>query len=451
MEFPFWYVPFLGSPMLIPVHALLHVLVSHFAVGGGILIWFGLIKAYRENNLEFLNYLKSLTRFFVLITVVFGAITGVGIWWTIGLSSPQATSTLIHAFVFGWATEWVMFVIELASALGLFYLWDKFSPKAHRTVAFLYAISAWLSLVLITGITSFMATTGKWIETKNFWHGFANPTFLPSVVMRTGGALTISSLYILLHLSFSKASEITKDKVIKWATRYAIIGLVLIAFGGLWWFRVVPDFIKIKVQTAPVVTIFMAISVFLFLILFAMLISGPKRNPLWLSPPLSILMLILGAGGMVTGEFIREGTRKPYIIEKYLYSNSIYPNSVDYISKNGYLNEAKWVKFYLSKIIPDLYTKDGKVRVDKIEKISESEKYIIGESIFHYQCGSCHTTSGYNGLLERVKGIDKEMLHDMIGYLDGISNAMPPFAGQDWEIDALSEYLTKWQKKEVIK
>lgn len=451
MEFPFWYVPFIGSPMLIPVYALLHVLVSHFAVGGGILIWLGLIKAYREKNLEFLNYLKSLTRFFVLITVVFGAITGVGIWWTIGLSSPQATSTLIHAFVFGWATEWVMFIIELASALGLFYLWERFSPKTHRTVAFLYALSAWLSLVLITGITSFMATTGKWTETKNFWHGFINPTFLPSVVARTGGALVISSLYIHLHLSFFKASEITKEKVIKWTTRYAIIGLMLIALGGLWWFGVVPDFIKIKAQTAHTIIIFMAILVFLFLTLSTILISGIMRNPLWLSPPLAILMLILGAGGMVAGEFVREGMRKPYIIEKYLYSNSIYPAIVDDVSRNGYLSKAKWVKFYLSKIIPDLYTKDGKVSADKIEKISESEKYLIGESIFHYQCGACHTTSGYNGLLERVKGIDREMLHDMIRYLGEISNAMPPFAGQDWEIDALTEYLTKWQTKEVLK
>ncbi len=62
MEYPFWYVPFIGSPMLIPGVALLHVIVSHFAVGGGILLWLGITKAYKQNDREFLNYLKSLTR-----------------------------------------------------------------------------------------------------------------------------------------------------------------------------------------------------------------------------------------------------------------------------------------------------------------------------------------------------------------------------------------------------
>ncbi len=451
MEYPFWYVPFLGSPMLIPFYALLHVLVSHFAVGGGILIWLGLLKAYRENDHELLNYLRSLTRFFVLITLVFGAITGVGIWWTIGLSSPQATSSLIHTFVFGWATEWVMFVIELASALGLFYLWEKFSPKSHKNVAFLYALFAWLSLVVITGITSFMATTGKWIETKNFWHGFINPSFFPSVIARTGGALTISSLYIQLHLAYAKSSENTRNKVIKWTSRWAIFGIILIFLGGLWWFETVPEFIKIKFRTAPTINIFMTAAVSLTIALFLLMILGPKRNPSWLSPPLAFMMLIIGAVGMVTGEFLREGTRKPYLIEGYLYSNNIHPNRVDYIKENGYLNVSKWPKFYFSRLVPSLWAKEGKVNPNKIKELSKSEKYLIGETVFHYQCGVCHTTYGYNGLIERVREIDREMLKEMIGYLDGISNAMPPFAGQSWEIDALTEYLTKGNKKEVQK
>ncbi len=367
------------------------------------------------------------------------------------MSSPQATSTLIHTFVFGWATEWVMFVIELASAFGLFYFWDKFSQNSHKTVAFIYAIFAWLSLVVISGITSFMATSGKWIETKNFWYGFINPTFLPTIVTRTGGALAISSLYIQLHLSFYKAQESVKKNVIKWTSRWGIVGFILVSLGGLWWFGVVPDFIKIKVQTATVVIIFITIVVFLIIALSLTLIAGPIRNPAWLSPPLSVLLLVLGAGGMVAGEFIREGTRKPYVIEEYLYSNNIYSDRVENIRENGYLNEAKWVKFYLSKIVPGLYKEDGKVNEDKIENLSDSEKYLIGESIFHHQCGTCHTTRGYNGILDRLKGIDRELLHEMIKNLDGVSNAMPPFAGKDWEIDALTEYFEKWHTKEVVK
>jgi hypothetical protein len=43
----------------------------------------------------------------------------VGIWFAIGLTHPEATSTLIHNFVFGWAMEWVFFLVELTTIGGL--------------------------------------------------------------------------------------------------------------------------------------------------------------------------------------------------------------------------------------------------------------------------------------------------------------------------------------------
>ena len=46
----------------------------------------------------------------------FGTVSGVGIWFAIGLTHPEATSTLIHNFVFGWAMEWVFFLVELFGA-----------------------------------------------------------------------------------------------------------------------------------------------------------------------------------------------------------------------------------------------------------------------------------------------------------------------------------------------
>lgn len=38
MHYPWWYVPQLTSPMLIAVIAVVHVLVSHYAVGGGLFL-----------------------------------------------------------------------------------------------------------------------------------------------------------------------------------------------------------------------------------------------------------------------------------------------------------------------------------------------------------------------------------------------------------------------------
>ena len=127
-----------------------------------------------------------------------------GIWWTIGLASPLATEVLIRTFVFGWATEWVFFVVEITAAFIFYYYWGRLAEKTHVIIGWIYAAAAWISLVLITGITAFMLNPGVWATDptrRDFWTAFFNPQFLPQTIARTGGALLLSSLYVYLHAS----------------------------------------------------------------------------------------------------------------------------------------------------------------------------------------------------------------------------------------------------------
>ena len=437
MEYPFWYVAGIGSPMLIPIVALLHVLVSHFAVGGGILLWLGIWKAYRENDSEFLAYLYRLTRFFVLLTVVFGAITGVGIWWTISLASPQTTSSLIHAFVFGWATEWVTFVLELVSAFGLYYLWGRFSPGAHTAVAFVYAIAAWLSLVLITGITAFMASSGKWTQTHLFWDGFLNPTFLPGVLTRTGGALALTGLYIFAHVSLVSIDTTTKEKVTRWASRWALLGVILLILGGFWWYNAVPAYIHDKVAERPTVVLIASVAVITTFIVLLFLSWWSRRE--WIIAPVAVILFIVGASGFVSGEFIRESYRKPFTIEGYLYSNNIYKDQVEQIRASGFLNSAKWPRYYLQRQYPELFT-DGKIDTTKLQDLPPEKRLAIGQAVFTYHCGVCHTISGYNAIASLIRGDDPELIQSIVEDLDE-HPSMPPFAGKPWENKLLVEYI----------
>ena len=91
MNYPVWEVPLLGGGMLIAAIAVLHVFISHFAVGGGLFLALTERKAYREGDTELLAYTRKHSTFFVLLTLVLGAVTGVGIWWTIGLVHPTGT------------------------------------------------------------------------------------------------------------------------------------------------------------------------------------------------------------------------------------------------------------------------------------------------------------------------------------------------------------------------
>ncbi|HVO96338.1 MAG TPA: cytochrome ubiquinol oxidase subunit I, partial [Terriglobales bacterium] len=235
MEFPVWFVPYLTAPMLIPLIAVPHVIVAQFAVGAGILLADLVRHAHRDRNAEALSYLHDLARVFVLITLVFGAVTGVGIWWTIGLASPETTSALIHTFVFGWAAEWAMFILELVAAFAFYYLWDRLAPREHILIGWIYAGAAWVSLVLITGITAFMLTSGGWTPQHNFFTAFFNPSFVPQTLLRTGGSIVIAALGIVFHVSFRAEPSALKNSVVRTVSQWAVVGMVLIAAGGAWY------------------------------------------------------------------------------------------------------------------------------------------------------------------------------------------------------------------------
>jgi cytochrome d ubiquinol oxidase subunit I len=119
MNYPVWDVPFIGSGWVIGGIAIFHVLVSHFAIGGGFYLPMAERKALREGRDDWMEVIRGHAKFFLVLTATFGAVTGVAIWFSIGLANPEGTSTLIHNFVFGWAIEWTFFIIEITAASGL--------------------------------------------------------------------------------------------------------------------------------------------------------------------------------------------------------------------------------------------------------------------------------------------------------------------------------------------
>ena len=204
MNYPMWYLPDIGGGILIALIAILHVFVSHFAVGGGLYLIYAEKKGLRESSDEILEFTRKHARFFLLVTVVFGSITGVGIWFIIALVNPAATSFLIHTFVFGWAAEWVFFLVEITAAFIYFYMFGRMDSATHLKIGWVYFISAWMSLLLINGIIGFMLTPGGWLENPDFWIGFFNPSFLPSLFFRTFIAIFLAGIYGCLTAAFVK-------------------------------------------------------------------------------------------------------------------------------------------------------------------------------------------------------------------------------------------------------
>jgi len=181
MNYPVWQLDFAGGGLLIAVIATVHVYVSHFAVGGGLFLVITEMIGHRKNDPGILDYVHRHSRFFLLLTMVFGAVTGVAIWFTIALLSPAATSILIHQFVFGFAAEWVFFLIEIIALFIYYYTFNRMDARRHIQIGWIYFICAWMSLFIISGIIDFMLTPGRWIDDHYFWSGYFNPTFWPAL------------------------------------------------------------------------------------------------------------------------------------------------------------------------------------------------------------------------------------------------------------------------------
>ena len=68
-----------------------------------------------------------------------------------------------------WAIEWTFFATEIAAALVYYYGWDRLVAGDAPRVGWIYACSAWMSLVVINGILTFMLTPGAWPVTGDIW------------------------------------------------------------------------------------------------------------------------------------------------------------------------------------------------------------------------------------------------------------------------------------------
>ncbi|MBR5758344.1 MAG: cytochrome ubiquinol oxidase subunit I [Thermoguttaceae bacterium] len=354
MYYPWLDVPVLTSPMLIAIIALLHVFVSHYAVGGGLLLAVENCRSLRDGDSEYRAYLKKHAGHFIALTLTYGAITGVGIWFFIGIASPLATEVLIKTFVFGWAIEWCFFLLEIVSGLAFYYFWDKLSPRASSFVGMTYAFSAWISLVLITGITSFMLNSGglidNWESTGSFWHAFLNVQFIPQTVARTGCALTLSSFYFLFHASlFCKNSSVC-EMVTRHMRIPAFLGVFLLAFGVAGWLYFLPESSLATLERASATNIFSGLFVGVIVAIVLILIFGPVAKPKETSVGMTLALSLLGIAGVAIGEFVREAVRKPYVVDRVVYSNQIKREDVKRMRQEGLLYTGVWTNWLLDEL-----------------------------------------------------------------------------------------------------
>lgn len=354
MLYPWWYIPLLTAPMLIALVSVIHVLAAMYAVGGGVILAAENRRAVKKKDKPYRDYLKKHARFFLLLTILFGGVTGVGVWWTIGLASPLATETLIRIFVFGWAIEWVFFVIEIVALFVFYYYWDKLPESDHVKVGIIYGLAAWISLVIITGITAFMLNSrglfGDWMADGSFWSAFLNRQFLPQTIARTGASLLLATLYIWLHATYTDINDAVRESVVRRMSRWALAGIGLFVLGVAGWFFFLPKTSLLTLQRAAALNVLLVLGAAILAAMTLLIILGPLRSPKRVTFPMAAALFLFGLAAVGTCEFVREAVRKPFIVDRLVYGNQVTPAGVDATIRNGFLASGVWTRLYLAQL-----------------------------------------------------------------------------------------------------
>ena len=424
MNYPVWDLTTFGGGFLIALVAVVHVLVSHFAVGGGAFLVLLEGKAYRQDNADLLGYVKKHSKFFMLLTMVFGGITGVGIWWTIALLNPAATSALIHIFVFGWAAEWVFFVVEIVALFIYFYTFDKMERKNHMLVGWIYFISAWMSLFLINGIIDFMLTPGAWLDNHSFWSGFFNPTFWPALVFRTGISLVLCGVFGFVTAAFLNKPRL-RQELMRTCAIWVTAPFVLMLAGGWWYFQVLPEPIQAMILTkSPEMGAYLQTLLWFLPLLFLAALFMALRLPQAVQKGCCFFIIAIALIYFGAFEFIREGARRPFIIHDHMYSNQVYLTDLPRIEKAGFLATARWTSQ---------------------KKVDPANLLASGQELFKLQCSACHSIGGpLNNIKPLVKKYaDAFGMDAMLNGLGKLNNYMPHFLGNRQERWALANYIVK--------
>jgi mono/diheme cytochrome c family protein len=144
-----------------------------------------------------------------------------------------------------------------------------------------------------------------------------------------------------------------------------------------------------------------------------------------------IVPFVLGIWMLGHFERVREFIRKPYVIADYMYSNGVRVQDVPLYQKEGILTYAEFAA---------------------VREVTDDNKLVAGREVFMLSCSRCHTTNGMNGLVQRFRNLygdgpwDPEQLANFVRGVHISRPYMPPFPGNEPELDALVTYVRHLHK-----
>jgi len=451
MDIPLFHLDWLNNRMLIALIATIHALINHSLAVGFVplVVWLenkGVINSgsHEVTDLKWDKMVYRMMWTAFIITTTIGAMTGVGIWFSVSLVSPNSIASLIRVFYFAWFVEWTVFVTEVVLIMIYFLTWKKAnsSIKAktrHIKFGWYLSLFSWITMAIIVSILGFMMDPGNWLKEKSLLNGFDNPLYLPQLLYRTPLAMVLGGCFgLFLSAIFTKKGEPNRLIVFRSISKWILLWLPFAIAGAIYYYHFIP--------TANLANLSVAIGTQSFqdwydvmwkvilgassIILITAMIGIWK--PKLLHASLITITLILALGFMGLFERVREFIRKPYIISGYMYSNLLREQDYPLYKRDGVL---KWATY------------------TSTPKVTEKNKVEAGRNVFMLTCSRCHTTQGVNSIVsvfERMysskgKPFNRESMETYINNLHSAREFMPPFPGNQAEVKALVSYIKEIQ------
>lgn len=451
MDIPLFHLDWLNNRMLIALIATIHALINHsLAVG------FLPLMAWLENKgvmnsgpteitdakWDKMVYKMMWTAF--IITTTIGAMTGVGIWFSVSLVSPNSIASLIRVFYYAWFVEWTVFVTEVVLILIYFLTWKNAnkSIKAktrHIKFGWYLSVFSWVTMAIIVSILGFMMDPGNWKNDKNLITAFTNPLYIPQLLYRTPLAMVLGgTLALFLASVFTNRGDEIRTKAFKLISKWILCWLPFAVAGSVYYFKVIPETQLANMNVAIGTQAFQQWYDIMWKVILGatsiILITAILGlwKPKMLRAPFLALTLLFALAFMGLFERVREFIRKPYIISGYMYSNLLRAEDYPLYKKDGIL---KWATYSSTPVI----TKENKIEA--------------GRNVFMLACSRCHTTQGVNSVVDVFdkmygstgKPFDETMMKNYISNLHSARAYMPPFPGNKKEIDAIVAYIKQLQ------
>lgn len=410
-----------------------HVFLAQFAIGGGMLmLYFQHLSTRKDAATGAPDPVAPLARRFVdgyfkilvLISFVVGALTGVAMWFiSIQVSAPTI-GMMIREFHWLWATEYTAFWLEVFAGYA-FYRYGKVLSDPNRTrLLVLYTFGGWMSLFWINGILSWQLTPGTWVPGGSIWPGFFNPTFWPSLLFRTAASAVIAALVGMVIINSMPLEQAQRRLLINRAA-HLLVPLLAMPILGAWFLWAMPaDSRSWATGGSVAMTMFMSMSVGASVLLGGYALIGLLLQRLYINGATATLLVALAFFATAGGEFVREGSRKPYSVRGNLYSNSITPDLVRVLRVRGSTTD-------------DPYPLRNPAEFP-------TPQLQLGAKVYRTQCSVCHTVSGSNGLTHLTGSWLLDQIRFNVANLQHTKPFMPPFSGTPEELEAIVQKIA-WE------